>query len=262
MSKGPGNVIAGQFGNTKSPDVFNAETPVTSKSLGRLQVLGALKGNVIGLTMLNLANMKASAYKTAVDTSCTITFPSETPPTILLTIDKGTAHKGVDAQFSNDGGTNVYSPFKALATLPIHFETRVKLSSITDTAFLIGLIKTSASALLDGSDDSAVTDGIYFTKSKTTGALSLVIMKASTATTISLGVSMVADTYIDLGFRINGVGSIDYWAGSVKGKATTMTYLTSEQLTVAYAYHITATNGVANRTGRIARLSAFQKAVA
>jgi len=259
MSKGPGNVIAGQFGNTKSPDVFNAETPVTSKSLGRLQVLGALKGNVIGLTMLNLANMKASAYKTAVDTSCTITFPSETPPTILLTLAGGVAHKGVDAQFSNDGGTNVYSPFKATATLPIHFETRVKLAAVIDTAFLIGLIKTSASALLDGSDDAAITDGIYFVKSKTTGALSLIVVKASSATITALGVSMVADTYIDMGFRVNGTGSIDYWAGTVKGKITTMTNLTAEQLTVAFAAHIT---GTTSRAGRIARLSAFQKAVA
>lgn len=253
------NVIAGGYGRSIAmEDVFAAITPKASGPLGKLPVLGSLRGDVQTISMVGLQAIMAKNFKATADSSCTSTNPDETPANLLLTCAGGVAHKGVDNLLTSDGGTTVWSPFTPVSGKALCYEARVKVSAIGDTAFCIGFCKNPAAAVLNGSDVPSFTDGIWFSKSLTTGDLSLTMRKSSTDTVTPLGVALSNDSYLTVGFAINGVNSVEWYAGTKKSKITVMTNLPAGvQMTLFNAMHIT---GTTSRTGRILRQSVWQVA--
>jgi hypothetical protein len=60
----------------------------------------------------------------------------------------------------------------------------------------------------------AVSDGVFFSKAAASTALAINAYKASTGTTASAIATLADDTYITLAFYYDGVGYVNYFAGT------------------------------------------------
>lgn len=112
------------------------------------------------------------------------------------------------------------------------FKTRLKVSDATQSDFVVGLQITDTTPL-------AVTDGIYFLKADGAATVDVICRKdASTGSTSASAItSVVADTFITLGWYYNGKGSLAYFVNDVQYGTldASATYLPDTELTVSFA---------------------------
>jgi len=124
--------------------------------------------------------------------------------------------------------------FKFEAGKKLFFKARFAVSDATESDFVIGLQITDATPL-------AVTDGVYFRKDDGDANLDFVVIKDSTASTATAIATVVAATYITVGFYYNGVDEVVYAASinslnpTVLGKLAITNLPDDEELTVSFA---------------------------
>lgn len=87
--------------------------------------------------------------------------------------------------------------FKYVATKALEFEMRFKLSDVTQSDFIAGLIITDTTPL-------ANSDGIFFRKNDADTYPDFVVCKNGTETVVALPDPLVNDTYVKLGFYFDG----------------------------------------------------------
>lgn len=130
-----------------------------------------------------------------------------------------------DADFFQKKGES----FKFAAGKKLFFKARFKVSDATQSDFVMGLQITDTTPL-------AVTDGVYFLKSDGSAACTLKLTKNSTTTSSNTIATIVADTYVALGFYYNGVDKVLVYLNDVV--IQTMTVLTNlvddEELTISF----------------------------
>jgi hypothetical protein len=124
--------------------------------------------------------------------------------------------------------------FKFEAGKKLFFKARFAVSDATESDFIIGLQITDTTPL-------AVTDGVYFRKDDGDANLDFVVIKDSTASTATAIATVVAATYITVGFYYNGVDEVVYAASinslnpTVLGKLAITNLPDDEELTVSFA---------------------------
>jgi hypothetical protein len=124
--------------------------------------------------------------------------------------------------------------FKFEAGKKLFFKARFAVSDATQSDFVIGLQITDTTPL-------AVTDGVYFRKDDGDANLDFVVIKDSTASTATAITTVVAATYITVGFYYNGVDEVVYAASTnslnptVLGKLAITNLPDDEELTVSFA---------------------------
>lgn len=107
-------------------------------------------------------------------------------------------------QHSKDGGTTPAECWKYVSGKKLYFGARIAVNDATDSDFVIGLQITDTSPL-------AVTDGIYFRKDDDDANLDFVVIKDSTASTLTAVHTVVDATYMTVEF---------YYDGSVNNEGT------------------------------------------
>ena len=123
--------------------------------------------------------------------------------------------------------------FKFEAGKKLFFKARFAVSDATQSDFVIGLQITDTTPL-------AVTDGVYFRKDDGDANLDFVVVKDSTASTATAIATVVAATYLTVGFYYNGVNEVVYAASTnsnnptVLGKLATTNLPNDEELTISF----------------------------
>lgn len=85
---------------------------------------------------------------------------------------------------------------------------RIQVADITNSAFLFGLIETTATPF-------APTDGFYIEKAAAGTSLSLHVVKGSTSQgTVTIPATLAANTDIDLGIFLDRLGNVWAYAGA------------------------------------------------
>ncbi len=117
------------------------------------------------------------------------------------------------------------------------FKTRLKISDATQSEFYAGLMITDTDPLSATAGDG-VTDGVFFMKEDGAATLDVYCQKdTTTGQTSAAGIAtIVADTYITLGWEYDGVNAVKYFINDVhKGTLdASSTYLPNTELTVSF----------------------------
>lgn len=112
------------------------------------------------------------------------------------------------------------------------FKARFKVSDATQSDFAIGLQITDATPL-------DVTDGIYFLKTDGAATMDVICRKnATTGSTSATAIAtVVADTYLTVGWYYDGKGALTYFVNDVQLGTldASSTYLPDTELTVSFA---------------------------
>jgi hypothetical protein len=119
-------------------------------------------------------------------------------------------------------------PFKLATGKPLWYETRIKISDITQSDFLVGLSITDTEML------GGTTDGVYFRKVDESAAVAFVTEKDSSETSTAAVHTMVAATYVRLGFFFDGAGKVYAYVNGSIVATHTLTIPDDEELTVAF----------------------------
>lgn len=131
--------------------------------------------------------------------------------------------------------------FAPVAGKRAFFKTRFKLSDVTASQFIIGLVNATTTPLTN-------TDGIFFQKPAATALVDVYVeLDATTGRKTSAGViTLVADTFIELAWAYNGHDSVSFFANDVliTKLDASATYLPNANLAVTFLY--ANTTAVAN----------------
>lgn len=110
----------------------------------------------------------------------------------------------------------------------LFFKARFKVSEATQSDFVVGLQITDTSPL-------AVTDGVFFLKSDASATVDMLVTKNSAITTLASVATIVADTYIVLGFYYDGVSKIRCYVDGTKISDAVVTNMPDdEDMTVSF----------------------------
>lgn len=132
-----------------------------------------------------------------------------------------------DASFQQYVGTGAEC-WSFVSGKRLMFRARFKVSGATQSDVVIGLQITDTTPL-------AVTDGIYFRKDDGDTNLDFVIIKDSTATTVTGAGTMADDTWMVVEFHYDGSGTMDYYIDNVLlGSAAITNVPDDEELTVSF----------------------------
>ena len=128
-----------------------------------------------------------------------------------LKLDAGatTAHQGIQVQ--RTGGYVIPAAAKQ-----IWFECKLKTSVLT-LEFLAGLA-TVSTTLISAGAISGAADLIGFSSVTGDGVILPQAIKASTAATIATSNTLVAGTYVRLGFVVTGLSQVDYYVNGTLSK--------------------------------------------
>jgi hypothetical protein len=118
--------------------------------------------------------------------------------------------------------------FKFVAGKKLWYKCRFKILEVLQCDAHIGLTITDTT-LLD------VTDGVYFKTDDGDAYLDFGVEKDNTATAATAIATLVANTFVEVGFYYNGVDGIEYSVdGVVKGTAAVTNLPDDEELTVTF----------------------------
>lgn len=127
--------------------------------------------------------------------------------------------------------------FKLASGKELWFEARIAASEATQSDVLIGLSITDTDML------GGVTDGVYFRKVDASAAFAFVTEKNASETATAAVHTLVADTFVKLGFYFDGAGTVYGYVDGVLVATHTLTIPDDEELTVAFQY-LTGAAGV------------------
>jgi hypothetical protein len=118
--------------------------------------------------------------------------------------------------------------FKFVAGKHLWFYARFKVSDATQSDFVIGLQITDTAPL-------DVTDGVFFQKDDGDANLDFHVEKNNTATDKTAIATVVADTYMEVGFHYDGAARVEYYIdGVLKGSAAVTNLVDDEELCVSF----------------------------
>lgn len=132
---------------------------------------------------------------------------------------------------TNDNGASdldqlqrVGEAFLPAAGKKLWFESRFKIGDVSSSTVIVGLAVTDTSLVA-----SAPANGIYF-QSAGASDLDFVSTAGSAAATSSAeGIIAITDGgWVKVGFKVNGVSSVDYWVNDVKRGTITSNIPTTE----------------------------------
>lgn len=106
---------------------------------------------------------------------------------------------------------SVSLPQGVLAGKKLFWAARIELSDVVASAFIAGLIDTTATAF------TTITDGIWFSKAGGSAQINLNIAAASTTVTFAVNTasySLVNATFFDMAFYVDRYGNVQYSIGS------------------------------------------------
>jgi hypothetical protein len=227
-------------------------------------------GNISGIqdmqgTIDNHKWRAADWLITAIGGAGTTLVPASTHPETATFVTRATAdNDGYNIQWSMDGGTTSSAIFTPTAGQMILCYGRFKVDNAstdahTKSRFHFGLSEDDAG--IHASDE----DTIEFYKASAAATMVGRIANDGTATdTAALGASLVDNTYISLGFRVNGVSSVEFWQGTTAGDMTlaatqtTMTNLPGEPMALSFEGQ---TSEAAAITFYLQHMVAFQEAI-
>jgi hypothetical protein len=160
-----------------------------------------------------------------------------TSPGKGVTLDAGATTDGQGPQIQLAGLSVIPAAGKH-----IWFETRLKVSDITGD-FFFGLSETDTTIF--AASDMTTSNHIGFSSFTGDGVL-LADANKATARVHTLAVkTLVAATYVKLGFYVSGVDSITFWVDNVKNATTyTGTNIPIVGLTPSFGVHATGTQPV------------------
>lgn len=107
------------------------------------------------------------------------------------------------------------------------FKCRLKTSSATNAALIVGLIQTTTTPL-------TVTDGVYFSKAAASTQLTCKTAKSSAISTVNAA-TMADDTYLNMGWHYNGDAAINVFINNVKVGSLAITNLPTANLNLTIA---------------------------
>ena len=147
----------------------------------------------------------------------------------LLQITNGTADNDLDfLQWKGGTSSTPNETFLFTAGKKAWFKARLKVSDATESEFVVGLQITDTTVL-------AVTDGVFFQKDDGDALLDFHVEKNSTQTDATGIHTVVADTFLVVGFYYDGVSAIKYYVDDVhKGTTVTTNLPDDEELTVSF----------------------------
>jgi len=130
-----------------------------------------------------------------------------------------------DHNFFNKVGES----FKFVSGKKLWFKSRFKVSDATQSDFVMGLQITDTTPL-------AVTDGVYFRKDDGDANLDFVVIKNSTATTVTAVDTVADDTYIVVAFYYDGASNIRVFTDNVVAdlEVATTNLPDDEELTISF----------------------------
>lgn len=208
-------VNTGLHGSETGKDPLEACLPLSSGLFKGIQPFGIFAGTQDMQGTFGADKWRASDWVINYIGGTGVTLvPQAGQPAIGKFSTRGTTDgDGYNLQWSMDGGTTIHEIFKPLAGTVIVGYARFKVDNSSTDAhtksrwyFGIGDADTD----IHGSVLNFV--GFY----KASGAATMVgVLDASSQTlTSALTDSLVDNTYIQLGFRINGTTSVEFWQGS------------------------------------------------
>lgn len=180
-----------------------------------IQPLGFLCGTQNYQGTLTSKDWAATSWViTAIGGAGTTWVPSDAQPQRATFVTRATADgDGYNLQWSKDGGTTVSEIFKPTAGTLIVGYIRMKVDNAstdahTKSRFYFGIGDTDT----DIHGSVLIFTGFY----KASGAATMVgiLDNGSQTATSALANSAVDNTYLTLGFRINGVSSVEFWQGT------------------------------------------------
>ena len=261
-------LVSGLHGFKSGRDVTEACFNSASGLFAGLQPFGMLAGTQDCQGTFGSDKWRAADWViTAIGGAGTTLVPSDAAPSQATFVTRATADgDGYNIQWSKDGGTTVSEIFKPTAGQVIVVYGRIKADNAstdahTKSRFHFGLSDTNTD-IHNADDDVAM---IY----KASGAATMVgrIAAGGTATdTSALSNSFVDNTYIQLGIRINGVTSVEFWQGtgstiggmSKVATQTTVTNIPDEELALSFQLE---TSEAAAITAYLQHMVAFQEAI-
>jgi hypothetical protein len=147
---------------------------------------------------------------------------------LLLTTNSAADNDAVFYQWSENAAAGAAETWKFIAGKKLWFKSRLKVSDVTESDFVMGLQITDTTPL-------AVSDGVFFRKDDGDTNLNFVVSKASTATTTVITGQLANDTFITLGFYYNGVDKISIFINDVAVSSSAITNLPdTEELTLSF----------------------------
>ena len=148
----------------------------------------------------------------------------------ILLITNAAADDDVNQlQLRDVASGQVAEHWKHTAAKRMFFEARFKVSDATQSDFVMGMQITDTSPL-------AVSDGIYFRKDDGDANIDCVVIKDSTATTVTAASTASDDTFMVLSWLYNGDGNFSFYKDAVLiGGAPTTNAPDDEELTVSFA---------------------------
>jgi hypothetical protein len=147
---------------------------------------------------------------------------------LLLTTNSAADNDAVFYQWSENAAAGTAETFKFIAGKKLWFKSRLKVSDVTESDFVMGLQITDTTPL-------AVSDGVFFRKDDGDTNLNFVVTKGSTATTTVITGQLANDTFITLGFYYNGVDKISIFINDAAVSSSVITNLPdTEELTLSF----------------------------
>lgn len=172
--------------------------------------------------------------KVAMDATNSWTVVKDSGASVAIVADTAGGELALtSAATTNDDGASIQGNeiFKPASDRTIWFVTRVKNSSPADADMFFGLSEnfaTNPEAVLSATNfiGFEIDDGAATILCKT---------KSTTATTTTTAVSMVADTYIILGFKVIGTGLVEFYINNNLVASHTTNIPTTELAAAAFS---------------------------
>lgn len=119
----------------------------------------------------------------------------------------------------------------------IEFETRIRLSDVTQSDLILGLVITDTTPL-------AASDGVFFRKNDEDTYLDLVVCKNGTESVIALPDPLVNNTFVTLGFYFDGTDTVQASVNGIRVASLPIDNLPDDEL-LALTYGVQNGSAVA-----------------
>lgn len=269
MAFSQGNVVTtGVTGFKGGKDATEACFNSASGLFAGLQPFGMLSGTQDMQGTFGSDKWKAADWLiTAIGGAGTTLVPAQTYPSVATFVTRATAdNDGYNIQWSMDGGTTTSNIFIPTANTIIVGYCRYKIDNASTDAHTKGRVHwglTEDDTGVHASDEDTIE---FYKASAAATSVGRIANDGTASDTSALASSLADNTYIQQGFRVNGVTSIEFWQGasttiggmSREATQTTVTNIPTETMGLFFEGQ---TSEAVAQTFSIQHLVAFQEAM-
>jgi hypothetical protein len=171
--------------------------------------------------------LAANWVRTATGTGTTVV-NTQADGGLLLTTNSAANNDAVFYQWSENAAAGTAETWQFVAGKKLWFKTRLKVSDVNLSAFVIGLQVTDTTPL-------AVSDGVYFLKSSGSTDLTFTVIASSAGTTTTISNQLANNTFVTLGYYYNGVDKVSIFINDAAVASSVTTNLpTTPTLTISH----------------------------